>query len=108
MLHLLRTPIPIIRHPPRHQSPLVPLPSPRIEPTLDAPLGHRRHRVSTVRGTSLDFLCGYIRRVARFLFPQRGYHVGDLGVEVDEGKDVVEEGIQLAIEWGRLQKVRIG
>ena len=29
-------------------------------------------------------------------------------MEADEGKDVVEEGTQFAVEWEGLQKVRIG
>lgn len=92
MLHLLRTPVPTIRYSPRHQSSLVSISSPRLKPTLDAPLGHRRHRVSLVGGTSLDFLRRHLRRGAGFFFPVRDHHVGDLGVEVDEGNDGGEEG----------------
>lgn len=92
VLHLLRAPIPALRHPPRHQSSLVPLPSPRLQPPLDAPLGHRRHQSPAVRGESLDILRHHLRRGARLFFPQCRGHVVRLDVEVGEGKDVVEEG----------------
>ena len=68
VLHLLRTQLPTIRHPPRHQSPLVPLPSPRVQSALDAALGHCRHRGPAVRRTGLDVLRDYIRWGAGLLF----------------------------------------
>lgn len=92
VLHLLRAPIPTICHSPRHQPSLVPLPIPRLQSPLDAPLGHRRHQNPAVRGTSLDVLRHHLRRGARLRVPQRGCHVVYLGVEASEGEDVVEEG----------------
>lgn len=92
VLHLLCAPIPTICHPPRHQSPLVPLPIPRLQPPLDAPLGHRRHESPGVRRTGLDVLRHHLRRGARLRVPQRGRDVVCLDVEASKGKDVVEEG----------------
>ena len=66
VLHLLRRPIPTSRRPPRHQSPLVPLPSPRIQLPLDPPLGHRRHQSPAIRRARVDVLRGDFRRGAGF------------------------------------------
>ena len=97
VLHLLRSPIPTSRHPPRHQSPLVPLPSPRIQLPLDSPLGHRRHQGPAIRRARVDVLRGDIWRGAGFRFLRCGHHVGVLGVEASPGKDGVEEGSQYAL-----------
>lgn len=92
VLHLLRAPIPTLRHPPRHHSPLVPLPIPRPKPPLDAPLGHRRHQGPAVGRTSLDVLRDHLRRGTRLRIPHRGCHAVCLDVEASEGQDVFEEG----------------
>ena len=92
VLHLLRPPIPALSHPPRHQSPLVPLSSPRIQLPLDPPLGYRRHQSQAVGGASLDVLCRHLRRGAGFRFLRRGHHARDLGVEVGKREDWAEEG----------------
>jgi hypothetical protein len=42
-LYLLRPQLPTCRHSPRYLPPLVPLPSPRLQLSLDPPLGHSRH-----------------------------------------------------------------
>lgn len=99
VLHLLRGPIPTRRHPPRHQSPLVPLPSPRVQLPLDPPLGHRRHQGPAVGRARVDVLRDHLRRGAGFRSLRRGHHAGALGVAVSEGEGLAGEGPQYALGW---------
>jgi hypothetical protein len=63
VLYLLRLELSALSYPAGYQSPLVPIPSFRIQPAVGSSVGHRSHQGRNAQGARMDILLSHIRRV---------------------------------------------
>jgi len=98
-LHLLRPRLPARRNPARHLPTVVPLPGARVQPAVDAPMGHRGNQALIPRVHRLDLLRHHLRRRTSLRLLCHHSHLVGMGVELDEGQ---------AHDWCCAERVLIG